>query len=243
MTARLHRFTQIDSTLDVIHGLAAEGAAEGTVVVAEEQLEGRGSRGQTWHSPPGGLWLSVLCRPATAVGVEVLSLRAGLAVAEALDDFGGLPPVTLKWPNDIMLGDRKLGGILCEARWQGSAPAWVAIGLGLNVVNPIPAEIREAATNLAACRADLRPGDLLPTIISRLSTLGAGGPELSETELAAFARRDWLRGRVLAQPAAGIALGVRSDGSLEVRGCGGELSAARAGHVELAASAPPSPAP
>ena len=151
MTARLHYFERVDSTMDLLHQLAAEGAAEGTAVIAGEQLEGRGSRGRSWHSPPGGLWLSMLFRPA-GCAVEVMSLRVGLAVAEALDDL--VPhPVQLKWPNDLMLGERKVGGILCEARWQGHTLGWVAVGVGMNVRNAVPQELTEVATALASERA------------------------------------------------------------------------------------------
>jgi BirA family biotin operon repressor/biotin-[acetyl-CoA-carboxylase] ligase len=74
--------------MDVLHGLAAEGAEAGTIVVAGEQTGGRGSRGRAWKSPPGGLWLSVLFRPGVAAGVELCGLRIGLAVAEAIESLG-----------------------------------------------------------------------------------------------------------------------------------------------------------
>jgi ABC-2 type transport system ATP-binding protein len=91
--------------------------------------------------------VSVLARPAVA-GVEVLSLRAGLAVAELLDRLGARRPIALKWPNDLMLDGRKTGGILCEARWQGQALGWVAIGLGVNVTNRPASGLEDAATRL-----------------------------------------------------------------------------------------------
>src|SRR6476661_5682796 len=99
----VHRFERLPSTQDEVHRLAAAGAPAGTVVVSAEQDAGRGSRGRRWASPIGGLWLSFLCRPARSVGVEVLSLRVGLAAAEALAEVGGLPPVSLKWPNDLII--------------------------------------------------------------------------------------------------------------------------------------------
>src|SRR6185369_6775816 len=115
----------------------------------EAQTGGRGSRGRAWHSPPGGLWLSVMYRPPSPAGVELLSLRLGLLVATALEAAAPGLPVALKWPNDLMVGDRKLGGILCEARWQGESLAWVAAGLGLNVTNDIPDDVHLTATALA----------------------------------------------------------------------------------------------
>ena len=109
---------------------------------------GGGSRGRTWHSPAADSGSAGSAgAPARPVGVEVLSLRAGLAVADVLDGLPSVPPVLLKWPNDLMVGERKVGGMLCEARWQGTTLAWVAVGLGLNVRNPIPAELADRAVS------------------------------------------------------------------------------------------------
>ena len=131
MGAELLRVGRIGSTMDRLHELAEQGAPAGTAVLAEAQTGGRGSRGRAWHSPPGGLWLSVLYRPPAPDGVELLSLRLGLLVAAALETLAAGLPVMVKWPNDLMLHDRKLGGMLCEARWQGESLAWVVAGLGL----------------------------------------------------------------------------------------------------------------
>jgi BirA family biotin operon repressor/biotin-[acetyl-CoA-carboxylase] ligase len=109
----LLRFRAVHSTMDVLHDLAAEGAEAGTVVVADEQTGGRGSRGRGWRSPPGGLWLSALYRPGLAAGTELLSLRVGLAVAQAVEALATGLRVSIKWPNDLLLDGRKLGGILC----------------------------------------------------------------------------------------------------------------------------------
>ena len=88
-------------------------------------------------------------RPAHPGAAELLPLRVGLAVADVLEGLGGMPAVGLKWPNDLMVADRKLGGILCEARWRGDALAWVAVGVGLNVRNPVPQGVRVPAARLA----------------------------------------------------------------------------------------------
>jgi len=212
----IHRFERLPSTQDELHRLAAAGAPAGTVVVAVEQEAGRGSRGRRWASPVGGLWLSFLCRPAQAVGVEVLSLRVGLAAAEALGELAGLPPVALKWPNDLMLGDRKVGGILGEARWQGEDLAWVAVGLGLNVRNRLPDAVRTPPGRLADWRPDLEPELLLPALLARLGPLSESDTGLTPAELEAFGRRDWLAGRELSGPVRGRAGGIGADGSLRV---------------------------
>jgi BirA family biotin operon repressor/biotin-[acetyl-CoA-carboxylase] ligase len=89
------------STLDVAHRLAADSAPAGTLVIANEQTSGRGRGGKEWQSPPGaGLWLTLVERPVDTSGLGVLSLRVGLAAAEALDRFA-TEPIRLKWPNDL----------------------------------------------------------------------------------------------------------------------------------------------
>lgn len=228
------RFPTVDSTMDLLHELASGGAAEGTVVVACEQTSGRGSRGRVWRSPPGGLWVSVLYRPGTPGAVELLSLRIGLAVAEALEAAGSGLRIAIKWPNDLIVDDRKLGGILCEARWQGEALAWIVAGIGLNVTNAIPAELAAGATRLADHLPDIRPQALEPPVIAGLRALDAAGDRLDRAELAALRERDWLRGRRLLAPVAGRADGIAQDGALLVRAAGDTVRRIRAGTVEFA---------
>src|SRR3954453_20018300 len=177
--------------MDLIHELAERGAEAGSMVVATEQLQGRGSRGRPWHSPPGGLWLSALYRPPSTGGLELLSVRVGLAVARALDPH--MPtPVRLKWPNDLMLDGRKLGGILCEARWQGGALGWIAVGLGINVRNPVPDELRDSAVSLVELEPHIRLDDVLDSASAALRGLDLGRERLSPAELELFAARSWL---------------------------------------------------
>ena len=230
----LLRVPAVGSTMDVLHELADAGAEAGTVVVAEEQTAGRGSRGRAWRSPPGGLWLSALYRPGSAAGIELLSLRVGLAVAQAVEAIGEGIQVFIKWPNDIMLDDRKLGGILCEARWQGEAVAWVVAGVGLNVANPIPPELTAGAIRLADRLPGADPGALQAEVTARVRAVGAAGDRLGAGELAALQARDWLRGRRLQAPIAGVADGIADDGALLVRDRTGARRVLRAGTVELA---------
>jgi BirA family biotin operon repressor/biotin-[acetyl-CoA-carboxylase] ligase len=229
----LHFLPSTTSTQDDLHRLAAAGAPEGTAVVAEAQLTGRGSRGRRWASPAGGLWMSVLCRPETEPALEVLSLRVGLAICDVLDAALPALPLQLKWPNDLMLEDRKLGGILCEARWQGGLVGWVAVGVGLNVRNPIPTEL----TAMAASLVD-RPGTptathlapLMADAIVAASRLRGG---LTHAELARYRARDWLRGRQIVEPAAGRVEGINEAGELQVAGAAGGRTIHRSGTVVL----------
>lgn len=234
MTSPTHYFERISSTMDNLHQLAAEGAVSGTAVVAGEQLQGRGSRGRTWHSPVGGLWLSVLFRPATAEGVEVISVRVGLAVADAIQRL--VPePLQLKWPNDLMLQGRKVGGVLCEARWQGEALAWVAVGVGMNVRNTVPDEFDGVAVSLSTLQPRITVEEITDLILAALRELDLGAARLSGAELERFACRDWLRGRAIRAPVAGTVRGLAQDGALVVETAAGKHVSLRSGSVELAA--------
>jgi BirA family biotin operon repressor/biotin-[acetyl-CoA-carboxylase] ligase len=226
-------FGQLPSTLDAIHDLAAQDAPSGTVVIADEQTAGRGRDGRSWHSPPGGAWIGVLVRPPMAA-TGVLSIRAGLVIADVVDDLLAEARAQVKWPNDVMLDDRKLAGVLCEARWQGGTPQWLAMGVGVNVENAIPAEIASQANSLQAMLPDVRLHDVLDRLIPALVRLTAHGGQLTAFECAAFDRRDWLRGRALRAPVMGRAAGIRADGALFVDNVGtGATAVVRDGHVEL----------
>jgi BirA family biotin operon repressor/biotin-[acetyl-CoA-carboxylase] ligase len=219
--------------MDLLHGLAGDGAEAGTVVVAGEQTGGRGSRGRGWQSPPGGLWLSALYRPGVSAGVELFGLRIGLAVAEAVEALDPGVRVQIKWPNDLMVGDRKLGGVLCEARWQGESLAWVVAGVGINVANPIPAGLAGIATALADRLPGVTPDLVEPEVTTRLRALDSGSERLGPAELAGLRERDWLHGRRLRGSTPGRAAGISDEGALLVRADSGAIIAVRAGTVEL----------
>jgi BirA family biotin operon repressor/biotin-[acetyl-CoA-carboxylase] ligase len=233
-------FRTLSSSLDAIHDLAAQGAPTGTVVLAEEQTAGRGRDGRTWHSPAGGVWLGMLLRPAPPLpALGVLSLRVGLVLADVVEAVLGIRPTAisgpragLKWPNDVLISDRKVAGILCEGRWQGESLQWLGIGIGMNVVNEIPAELQGRAVALRELRPSVRRIDVLDQLVPALLRLTAHGAQLTQFECAAFARRDWLRGRQLRTPLAGRAAGIRPDGALLVD-TGAGTTMVQGGHVEL----------
>jgi len=220
------------STQDLIHQLAEEGAPHGTAVAAGEQTAGRGSRGREWQSPPGGLWLSVLCRPPdAAAAAEVMSLRAALAVAPVLEQAVPGVRLSIKWPNDLLVDGLKAGGILCEARWQGTVLGWIAVGLGLNVCNPVPQELGALATALSRYAPGLRPEPLITPLVQAIAGAGQQPGSLTETEVAEFAARDALAGRTLTGPVAGVADGISRRGELRVRLAQDQVSLLRSGTV------------
>jgi BirA family biotin operon repressor/biotin-[acetyl-CoA-carboxylase] ligase len=214
------------STLDVAHRLAAEGAPSGTLVIADEQTAGRGRGGKSWQSSAGeGLWLTLIERPANGSGLGVLSLRVGLAAAEALDRFAP-EPIRLKWPNDLYIDQGKLGGILVEARWRDQAVEWVAIGLGVNVKAPKNVETA-AGLESGTERLDVL-AELVPAVVAAAR---ATGP-LSDAEIEEFDARDLARGRRCVEPAIGRVVGITVTGELLVA-LGDSVAPFRSGSLVL----------
>lgn len=147
---RLIALDTVESTNDEAARLAGEGAEDGTIVWAKEQTKGRGRMGRNFASPRGNLFVSLVLRPDCGVGQAAeLSFVAALAVGDAIGSVGPpLAEVRYKWPNDVLLNDRKVSGILLESRLApGGALDWLILGVGINVVGH-PEETSYPATNL-----------------------------------------------------------------------------------------------
>lgn len=210
--------------MDVAHELGAQGAPAGTLVLADEQSAGRGRQGRSWSSAPGaGIWLTIIERPSDAAALDVLSIRAGLSIAPALEAFVDAP-LRLKWPNDLYAGERKLGGILIEARWRGERLDWVAIGVGINVRTPRD-EPRAAALRFGVSRLDV-----LGAIVPRVRAAAASRGALMPDERLAFEARDLAVGRRCLEPVAGRVAGIDERGALLVETPTGVVQA-RAGSL------------
>ncbi|MDG6899817.1 MAG: biotin--[acetyl-CoA-carboxylase] ligase [Nitrososphaerota archaeon] len=133
-------FTELDtvgSTQEVAREHAAKGAPEGTTIVAKAQTSGTGRLGRTWVSPVGGLYMSFILRPNGLSRPELITLVAAAAAVEGIKGATGLEP-KIRWPNDLTLRTRKLGGIIAEASSLGSEVDWVVVGVGLNCNAPPP---------------------------------------------------------------------------------------------------------
>ena len=145
-------FQVIGSTNTAAAGLAAKGQREGTVVIADSQTEGRGRRGRTWVSPAGkNLYLSIIVRPAIPPGeASILTLMSAVACTSAIQRLSSVP-VSIKWPNDLMAADKKIGGILTEMKADADSINYVVIGIGINLnldTLDMPDSIRESATSV-----------------------------------------------------------------------------------------------
>jgi len=240
------RLATVDSTQSVAFGLAERGAADRTVVVADQQLEGRGRRGRTWRAPAGtSLLASIIVRPRLPQALlATLSLATAVATAEALRRVARVE-TKLKWPNDVLVGGRKIAGILLEARPGGRAetgssvtagiPALVTIiGIGINLgQREFPPDLADSATSVAletgraASRESMLTALLEEFDAWRARLEGEGfGPiregwrRLSET----------LGRRVTVDAVTGIAADLDTDGALLID-VGGSLKRVLAGAV------------
>jgi BirA family biotin operon repressor/biotin-[acetyl-CoA-carboxylase] ligase len=236
-----HRhFRQTDSTNERAKELAISGAPGGLVVTAERQTAGRGRRGTAWFAPPGSALLySALARPFAAGDSPLLPLAVPLAVCEAAE---AVAPVRcgVKWPNDVWIDERKLAGVLVEARPE---EGWAVIGVGINVAiasEDFPPELRDTATSLMPTEAEGGlPAGGSPSV---RTTLGALNDSLgrwldaSDDEiLSAYRARDALGGkRISWEGGEGVVKQVDQHGHLVVEIDDGNRVALGAGEVHLA---------
>lgn len=230
---QLYVHQELGSTNSEAVLLAQAGAPHGTVVVAEYQSAGRGRRSRHWYSPPNtNLYCSVIVRkigPALTLSewLSWVPLVSGLAVAEAVHAITSVS-LSLKWPNDLLFDEHKVGGILCESTHISAEPPIVVIGIGLNVNMPaesFPADLRQTATSLQAIsRRSIDRNRLLAHLLleleQSLDELQAQGPDRL---CHAYASRCVTLGRHVRlllgneQELFGTAESIGADGALQVR--------------------------
>lgn len=167
---RLAVHESLPSTSDLCRALAQDGEPEGLAVLARQQVNGRGSKGSSWISPPGNMYLSALLRPpGPAREAGQWSLLAGVALAEAVAAL--LPadaPLALKWPNDVLLGGAKLAGILIDSSATDGRLDWLVIGIGVNLTRA-PSLADRPTTCLAAHRAAPTAEAMAAAMLARLT--------------------------------------------------------------------------
>jgi BirA family biotin operon repressor/biotin-[acetyl-CoA-carboxylase] ligase len=236
-----HRhFRRTDSTNERAKELAMAEVPGGLVVTADEQTAGRGRRGNEWFAPPGSCLLySALLRPFAPDESTLLPLAVPVAVCEAAE---AVAPVRcqVKWPNDVWVDERKVSGVLVEARPE---EGWAVIGVGLNVAIPqdeFPPELRETAASLLPTESEggVPPGGA-PGVRRALGALNEAlsrWVSASDDEvLAAFRARDLLCGRQISWDAGeGVAQEIDQRGHLVVEKAGGDRISLGAGEVHLA---------
>lgn len=236
---------ETDSTNRLALEQGRQGAASGLVIVAGRQSDGRGRLGKKWLSSAGdGLYFSMILRPRLPwAELAKITLAAGEAVAAALQG-GCLEPVLLKWPNDIIIGGRKCGGILAESAFvQGETPL-VVLGIGLNLKVPAsgyPPEIADLAGALAEYQKEgIEPGQLLGELVLHLDQVVAeleaqGWPAIrsrwQQRDITRARRLTWLtaKGEVIT----GISQGIDQEGLLFIKDDSGVLHEVLSGDVQL----------
>jgi BirA family biotin operon repressor/biotin-[acetyl-CoA-carboxylase] ligase len=241
--APLHLLAETVSTNDEAKRGAKSGEPNGATWVAELQTSGRGRQGRAWVSPRGeNLLFSVLLRLGCAPArLPPLALVAGLAARDAIARAAPECDVRLKWPNDVVVGAKKVAGVLVEAILQGNRVEAVVVGIGINVhTRDFPEEIAARATSIALLSA--RPpdrGEILADVLSALDhdieLTAARGLGLVHARLTSA---DALRGaRVASDAGEGMAEGIDLEGHLLVRSDDGILARWGAGEVHLARAA------
>jgi len=219
-------FAEATSTNDVAKELVAKGVKEGTIVLAETQTQGRGRLGRRWLSPEGGIWLSVILRPKIpAKDSYQLTFMAAVAVAKTIRRMFKLN-AEIKWPNDVLVNDRKVCGILTESSVRGDAVDFAVIGIGVNAnvdLASFPKDLRSSVTTLEAeVKGEVERERFLCTLLEELENCYKMLQEkkfelvLEEwksltTLFGAHVEVTSLKGKVR-----GLAVGVNRNGGLEV---------------------------
>jgi BirA family biotin operon repressor/biotin-[acetyl-CoA-carboxylase] ligase len=232
------RLGRVDSTQTVAFALAADGAADGTVVVADSQAAGRGRHGRAWVDEPGAsLLVSIVLRPRLEPArLPGLSLAAGVAVAEALTRAASLTP-RLKWPNDVLVGDRKIAGILLESRLMGAESGQVTavLGVGVNLAQRMfPTDLARRATSIWLVSGRLVDRDAL--LAALLDALADWRRRLEYRGFAPVRTRwrelsDTLGRTVTVDAVSGVAVDIDADGALIVNDADGRRHRIVAGDV------------
>jgi len=232
------------STNELAKELAQEGAAEGTVVIAEEQTGGKGRMGRSWYSPSGqGLWFSVILRPQiSTAGVSKITLVSAVAVAKSIREVTGLQ-AGIKWPNDILIDNRKVSGILTEMNAEIDRVNYLILGIGVNVnTRPelMPPELAGTATSLAEQKgARISRIELLASILNNLDAAyrefikGNFAPILSLWKEMSVTLNRWVRISSINDTDEGIAFDVDDEGALLLMKKDGSMKRILSGDVSL----------
>lgn len=227
-TARLGRhilhFEELDTTQRIAHEQAQQQAQEGTLVVCDHQTNGRGQLGRTWHEVKNeGIAMSLLVRPDVPMHqAGQLTLVAGIALAQSLQTFN--VPVTIKWPNDILINGRKVAGILTEMQTEADRISSVIIGIGINVHHEqFPEGIKDRATSLVReSGRTFRRAEVVATFLNRFERLYTQWLELgfgsfvSEWETLADRLHERVTLRTRQMTASGTLLGIDETGTIRI---------------------------
>lgn len=223
---KIHHFDALDSTMTEARRLARAGCPELTVVIAETQLKGRGRLSRNWQAGPGGIYMTVVLRPKLpAVQAHKAVFLVSLTLAELLNETWGIKAQT-KWPNDVLIGERKLAGILSEMEAEDDRVSFVNVGVGLNFANDI-AHVDKPAVRLADCFATpVSRREFMEAFLAKL-TLEAAAPDWDQV-IARWKTYTMTLGRRVkivagSQTWEGLACDIDANGVLQLRMDDGSL--------------------
>jgi BirA family biotin operon repressor/biotin-[acetyl-CoA-carboxylase] ligase len=238
---KIYHYFRTDSTNRVALELGYENEPEGAVVLAEEQTAGRGRAGRSWHSERAtGIYVTLLLRPKISpVQAPLLTMMAGLSAHAAIQAQTGLQP-DLKWPNDLMLNGKKLGGILTEMHAETTLVRFVIVGIGINVNQErFPGELSGIATSLRAESGKIQSRlELLARLLREFETdynrfLRDGSSSITERfeQVSSYARGKKVRVTNGSESYVGVTVGLRPEGLLQVQREDGAVVTVLAGDV------------
>ena len=242
----VHLYGAVSSTNEVArHRAEQEDAPSGTIVLAREQTAGRGRGDRTWHSPPGGLYMSMVFRPGRVENPAILPVLAGLGVVRELDRAWPELGAGLKWPNDLLSGDAKLGGVLSEGAWdEQEGLRFLVVGVGVNVrpvADGLPEELRVRAVSMDEVLDGETPlVEVADAVVDGLEAyLPDAPPRMDPRTLDLVDRFDRLRDRRVEvklpgeeEALPGACVGIAPDGKLLFRPDRGALRRLAHGEVE-----------
>jgi BirA family biotin operon repressor/biotin-[acetyl-CoA-carboxylase] ligase len=221
---RVHYQAATDSTMHLARTLARRGAEAGTLVIAEQQTSGRGRLDRSWLSPRGGIYMTLVTRPVAAPPqAPRINLLVAVVVSEVIERLYGVP-ARVKWPNDVLIGDRKVCGILAEMEAESDAVRFVNVGIGLNA-NCTIADVQPSAISLVEILG--APVDRVLLVRGIVEGILSKLPQLAdESTLDEWRMRTVTIGREVAISApgtkvSGLAVGINSSGALLVRDSAG----------------------
>ena len=233
-----HYFDVVTSTQDVAREMAERGAPEGTVVLAEEMVAGKGRLGRKWHAGRGGLWMTIVLRPSMPPRkAQLLSIMSSVAVVEAVGRALGIK-LGIKWPNDILFKKRKVSGVLIETSISGDRVDYSLVGIGINVNNEVPLELKQTAVSLKELVG--APVPRIPLLCSLLESfdvlyysLRRGDETMVINRWKAHSATIGKRVRVVCwdNVLEGLAIGIAGDGSLLLKADDGSILVVNAGEV------------
>ncbi|MBA4536105.1 biotin--[acetyl-CoA-carboxylase] ligase [Bacillus aquiflavi] len=242
----IHYEETVDSTQKIAQKLAYKGVPEGTVIVAEEQLKGRGRLARNWHSAKStGIWMSIILRPNIPIPkAPQLTLITAVAAVQAIEEVSGIR-AHIKWPNDILINGKKLAGILTELQAEADRIFSIIIGIGINAnqkAEDFPEELRSIATSIFLEKGEpIKRAELIKVFLSKLETLyllyleKGFHPIKLLWESYAISIGKQIIARTLSGSIKGTALGITEDGVLIMEDKLGEKHYIYSADIDLSA--------